>query len=200
VKLVSLDASGNNKNIGGDEYYVTYTDVSSSSTTLVAFVHDNGEGTYSLDFSTTPMNPVNISGYGNLAVHLEYTCGIGAMGQPLKDKWVSGRFCSTSWSRDNVTTPSYRVFSPPTDAGIDFSPYSMVVGYVRGLSHRRLVWAMKQKRNAAASSKYNILSQQPNFKINGRSSSEKSHWVAWSSVESIQCCTCYRLRRLGSTE
>jgi hypothetical protein len=129
VKLASLDRKGNIKTIGGDEYLVTYTDASSKSTTLVAFVHDNGEGTYSLDFSSIPMNKVNISGYGNLTVHLQYTCGIGAMGQPLKDSWATGATCGTSWTRDNFTTPPYRIFSPPTDAGIDLSPYSMVIGY-----------------------------------------------------------------------
>lgn len=128
-KLISLDTMGNNKTVGGDEYYVTYTDVSSSNTTLVAFAHDNGEGSYTLDFSTTPMNPVNITGYGNLTVYLQYTCGIGAMGQPVKNKWVTGGSCEASWSRDNITTPSYRIFSPPTDSGIDFSPYSLVIGY-----------------------------------------------------------------------
>jgi hypothetical protein len=75
------------------------------------------------------MNPFKISGYGSLTVHLQYTCGIGAMGQPLKDEWVTGATCGTTWTLDNVTTPEYRIFSPPTDAGIDFSPYSMVIGY-----------------------------------------------------------------------
>jgi hypothetical protein len=116
-----------NKTVGGDEFLVTYTDASSKRTALGAFVHDNGEGTYSLDFSTIPMNPVKISGYGNLTVHLQYTCGIGAMGQPLKDTWVTGATCGTSWTLENITTPSYRVFSPPTN--IDFTPFSMVIGY-----------------------------------------------------------------------
>jgi hypothetical protein len=47
----------------------------------------------------------------------------------LKDKWPAGGECATSWTRANVTTPSYRIFSPPTDAGFDFSPYSLVVGF-----------------------------------------------------------------------
>jgi hypothetical protein len=127
--LVSLDTEGRNKTMGGDEYYVTYTDASSKIVTLAAFDHDNGDGTYTLDFSTTPLNPVNITGRGRLTVHLQYTCGIGAIPQPLKNKWVYGGACHTNWSRANVTTPSYRIFSPPTDAGIDFSNYSMVIGY-----------------------------------------------------------------------
>jgi hypothetical protein len=127
--LVSLDANGQSKTMGGDEYYVTYTDASSKNATLVAFDHDNRDGTYDLNFSTTPMNPVNITGLGILTVHLQYTCGIGAMGQPLKNQWKSGATCGASWSRANVTTPLYQVFSPPTDTGIDFSPHSMVIGY-----------------------------------------------------------------------
>jgi hypothetical protein len=128
-KLVSLDKKGNNKTMGGDEYYVTYADASSRNVTLVAFDHDNGDGTYDLDFSTTPMNLVNISGHGSVTVHLVYTCGVGTMGQPLKDKWRSGAACGTRWTRENVTTPIYRIFSPPTDTGIDWSAYNIVIGF-----------------------------------------------------------------------
>jgi lysophospholipase L1-like esterase len=128
-KLVSLDKNGNNKMMGGDEYYVTYTDASSRNVMLVAFDHDNGDGTYDLDFSTTPMNLVNISGYGTVTVHLDYTCGVGAMGQPLKDKWRSGAACGTRWIRQNVTTPLHRIFAPPTDIGIDWSAYNTVIGF-----------------------------------------------------------------------
>jgi hypothetical protein len=158
-KLVSRDRMGNVKTVGGDEYYVTYTDVSSQSgkATLVAINHDNGDGTYDLNFSTTPMNSVgrpnttakiseyayygpvvhprntNILGcgygYGNVTVHLEYTCGVGAMGQPLKDTWQSGGAIGVSWTRDNVTSPSYRFFAPPIDTGIDWSAYNLVVGF-----------------------------------------------------------------------
>jgi hypothetical protein len=137
-KLVSRDRTGNVKTMGGDEYYVTYTDISSQSgrVTLVAFDHDNKDGTYDLEFSTTPMTPVvdpntNIFGYvyGNVTVHLEYTCGVGAMGQPLKDEWQSGGAVGTNWTQNNVTTPHYRVFSPPIHTGIDWSAYDLVVGF-----------------------------------------------------------------------
>jgi hypothetical protein len=127
--LVSLDTKGRNKTMGGDEYYVTYTDASSKTVTLVAFYHDNGDGTYNLDFSTTPLNAVNITGLGILTVHLQYTCGIGAMAQPQKLRWAYGGECATSWSLANVPTPSYRHFSPPTNVGIDFSAYNTVIGY-----------------------------------------------------------------------
>jgi hypothetical protein len=128
--LMSVDKKGRNKKIGGDEYYVTYQDASSSSLTLVAFDHDNGDGTYNLDFWTTPLNPVTITGRGKLTVYLQYSCGIGAMGRPLKDEWRGGgATAGARWSRANVITPSYRIFSPPNDPSIDLSPYSMVIGY-----------------------------------------------------------------------
>jgi hypothetical protein len=128
--LMSLGRKGRNKKVGGDEYYVTYQDASSSSWTLVAFDHDNGDGTYNLDFSTTPLNPVNITGRGDLTVHLLYTCGMGALGQPVKDKWRGGGATSgATWNLANVITPKYRIFSPPNDPSIDLSPYSMVIGY-----------------------------------------------------------------------
>jgi hypothetical protein len=129
--LMSVGRNGRSKKVGGDEYYVTYQDASSSSLTLVAFDHDNGDGTYNLDFSTTPLNPVNITGRGDLTVHLLYTCGMGALGQPLKDMWKRGGGATSgaTWSLANVITPSYRIFSPPNDPSIDLSPYSMVIGY-----------------------------------------------------------------------
>jgi hypothetical protein len=131
--LLTIDEKGQNKIVGGDEFYVTYTDnalnTSSSLASAVALMHDRKDGSYSLDFSTTPMRPIlpELSQIGTLTVHLQYTCGIGAMAQPSKNAWRAGGTCRATWKKHNVTQPPIQVFSPPTD--IDLSPYDLVVSF-----------------------------------------------------------------------
>jgi hypothetical protein len=62
------------------------------------------------------------------------------MGRPLKDKWGSGAACEASWTwtRANVTTPLYPVFSPPKDTGIDLFAIQRV-DWVRGFSNGRYI-------------------------------------------------------------
>lgn len=92
----SVDSQGRNKTIGGDEYYVTYKDqnVVVNASTLVALVNDQQDGSYILDFVTTPLNPVpsNLTGRGMLAVYFQYSCGIGAIAhRSLKGKMTDWR-------------------------------------------------------------------------------------------------------------
>jgi hypothetical protein len=71
---VSLERKGHTKTMGGDECYVTYTDASSKKATLISLITtSNRDGTDDLNFSTTPMNPVNIIGLGIHNVHLQHT-------------------------------------------------------------------------------------------------------------------------------
>jgi len=93
--LESIDAKGNPKTVGGDEFYVTYRDdivAKATEVTAAAFIDDLGDGTYSLDFVTTPMNPIpsNLTGRGTLTVNFQYSCGIGKAHQPVKDKCTMG--------------------------------------------------------------------------------------------------------------
>jgi hypothetical protein len=99
--------------------------------TLVAAVQDLGDGTYSLDFSTTPMNPEpspNWKGRGMLTVYFQYTCGIGALYPPLKDNWETGASSRAVYNRTNITIPPYRHFRPP-ESNIDLSSYDLVVSF-----------------------------------------------------------------------
>lgn len=154
--LTSLDSAGRTKAAGGDEYYVTFTannNASSSSehkVTLVAFAQDYNDGSYGLHFSTTPLNSTiiipssssSVSGVGDVTVHLQYTCGIGAMGQPLKDAYNGGAHVGVQWTHQNVSMPSYATFIAPTSNTIDFSRYKVVVGFgdsiMQGLFHDQL--------------------------------------------------------------
>jgi hypothetical protein len=87
--IQSIDANGNDKTVGGDEFYVTYRDSKrpqDGEDTAVALIKDLENGSYALDFVTTPMDPdpADLTGMGNLTVHFEYTCSIGRAHQPMK--------------------------------------------------------------------------------------------------------------------
>jgi hypothetical protein len=140
--MQSIDALGNDKGVGGDEYYVTYSDNverNSSETTTgsgarrtiaVALITDRQDGTYLLDFVTTPMNPKpgNLTGAGILTVHFQYSCGMGRMYQPLKDSWKGGGSSMTSFSTETIEPP-FRTFQPPRGHGIDLSVFNRTLSF-----------------------------------------------------------------------
>jgi hypothetical protein len=135
--LQSIDAQGKDKRVGGDEFYITYKDNfegNSNSTktkaTAVALITDRQDGTYLLDFVTTPMNPKpgNLTGAGILTVNFQYSCGIGRMYQPLKDSWQGGGSSMTSFSTETIEPP-LRTFEPPRDHGIDLSLFDLTISF-----------------------------------------------------------------------
>jgi len=93
--LQSRDLSGNRKSVGGDEMYVTYADdgfASITNSTATAYVNDIGDGTYELNFvGTRQILPTNMSyaGKGTLTIFMQYTCDIGKIWPPGKEKWHS---------------------------------------------------------------------------------------------------------------
>jgi len=120
--LQALTKNEEKKSIGGNEFYVTYTDdnaVFANSTargesgkdekeldpTAVAIITDLQDGTYALRFKTTPMNqhPTNLSGTGTLNIYLQYTCGIcqcqvNLAGNPMDRQ---GKNCTLSMFRNH---------------------------------------------------------------------------------------------------
>jgi GGDEF domain-containing protein len=133
--LQSIDAQDKNKRVGGDEFYITYTDnfegnSSETKATAVALITDRQDGTYLLDFVTTPMNPNpgNLTGAGILTVYFQYSCGIGRMYQPLKDSWQGGGSSMTSFSTESIEPP-LRTFQPPRDHGIDLSIFNLTISF-----------------------------------------------------------------------
>jgi hypothetical protein len=102
--LTTFDKYGYVKHMGGDEFYIVYYKNLDNATavlindnepsrepTAVAFCRDHGDGNYTLDFSTTPMDPNSIATQeeeqdqstkqegmaGSLVVYFDYTCNIG---------------------------------------------------------------------------------------------------------------------------
>ena len=133
--LQSRDNQGSPKAVGGDEYYITWTNENAvpdanniTHATLVARAQDQNDGTYILDFATSPMdpNPSNMTGMGRLTVHFEYTCGVGRIGQPMKDTWNSAGYTHTAYHVDNVPLPPYRTFQPP-QSNVHLGSYDAVV-------------------------------------------------------------------------
>jgi hypothetical protein len=131
--LQSVHASGNDKTVGGDEFYVTYRDnkrPQNGNPTAVALIKDLANGSYVLDFVATPMDPVplNLTSVGKLTIHFEYTCTIGRAHQPTKANWKFGGATLIHHSKSNITQPPIRAFQfPPSD--IDLSPFDLVVSF-----------------------------------------------------------------------
>ena len=111
------DIEGRPKTVGGDEFYVSYYDKLDARYLLAASnTTDHGNGTYSLDFITSPMlerSPADIPARGVLVVWLEYTCGIGSLERPHRAAWSTGGATVTNWTVADVPRPPIRVFQRP---------------------------------------------------------------------------------------
>ena len=141
--IQSLDQYGNEKAIGGDEFYITYTDMETVNQreedkiepAAVAFVHDLGNGKYKLDFVSTPMNPYMFVSSkinqrrGRIEVNFEYTCHMGSLPQPTKQYWKSsGMTYRKAAYSDHIQHPPIRIFEPPTSVNLSNYSHSIFFG------------------------------------------------------------------------
>lgn len=151
--LETMDEHGNTKHVGGDEFYVTYhhnsflyrddtvPESSPDHPTATATVKDMGDGTYHLQFVSSPMatanhfldkekresharliadlvangNKVDTGGErkgGELKIHFVYSCGIGQMPPPTKDQWKNGGYTQTVYSVQLDRPPPISKFQP----------------------------------------------------------------------------------------
>jgi hypothetical protein len=119
--LITFDKHGNKKNVGGDEFYIVYSDNTlirrpKSHQRLIALIQDHDNGTYTLDFVTTPMEPIlsqRFRDLGTLTIYFDYTCGIGRMGPPFKKHWNNKGSTSAVFTHTNVPQPRFRTFQHP---------------------------------------------------------------------------------------
>jgi hypothetical protein len=160
--MQALDEYGNNKTVGGDEFYVRYVDAieprNSREATAVAHVEDLGTGLYKLKFVQTPMNRVlanlrnqsaslsdSLGGIGKLTVDWQYVCNMGRMPPPTKDSWnFGGNFLKQRFEQDKVATPPIRPFVPPI--GPDLSQYH-VAAFGDSLMRELVYEAGKRRSN-----------------------------------------------------
>jgi hypothetical protein len=128
--LQTFDQHGRAKKVGGDELYDQV-----DTPTAVALVDDNGDGSYRLDFVTTPMKPNlatlaggQLTGVGSLIVYFDYTCGIGIMAPPTKANWKSKGSTSVVHTKTGVIQPpNIRIFQhPPRPIPNSLSMFPMV--------------------------------------------------------------------------
>lgn len=138
--LYSLDCNGRRKTRGGDEFYIRYEECSVEAAgeeqqsplialTLqaVAITTDVGDGSYELDFCTTPMCPKmpedddafdGKAREASWTVHFEYTNTIGAMAPPRKSSWKNGGYIHTTYQIKGdpmeLRPPHIRKFHPPS--------------------------------------------------------------------------------------
>ena len=144
--LQTFDEYGNKKTVGGDEFYITFTITNDKSIismkdenhtlpppSLVAFIHDQDDGTYILNFTTTPMNPLKESSrndmmIGNFTIYYEYTCGMGFLNQPEKKTWKGSGTVKEILFEENLPIPPFRLFQK-SNHNIDFGKYDKLIAF-----------------------------------------------------------------------
>lgn len=158
--LYSRDSNGRCKTKGGDEFYVRYEELTlvdidgddnvsrEITTQAVAFITDRNDGSYELDFCTTPMHPVPSPRTANttdknhyndneenfiriITIHFEYTDSIGFMSSPSKQDWLNGGYSHKQYKLKlptNFYRPFIRIFSPPTP-NVDLSQFDQVFAF-----------------------------------------------------------------------
>jgi hypothetical protein len=147
-KLQALHGTdGLAKTYGGDEIYVQWvahhdknsTDSKSLDLDMgIALVTDSNDGTYSLDFVTPPLvqrdrgetQPDTAINVGTLTIYYDYTCGIGLLMAPQKERYARAGEVQISWNHTNVPRPRIRSFDMPNiNRAIDLSRYDKVYGF-----------------------------------------------------------------------
>jgi len=150
-KLQSLDVNGAKKTVGGDEFYVTYSDDSYASLphpTAVAYVTDMKDGSYDLYFVGTRMEMPDddLVGAGNLTVWLEYTCNVGKIWPPGKQKWGSNGSLNRKYETHISSSPMYHIPSPIV-SDVYLGGYDVVLAMGDSVMSQFLCVRLKMRRN-----------------------------------------------------
>lgn len=137
--LQAVDSNGNNKTVGGDEFYVEYRDENmvgfSNSTnhpTAVAVVKDKQNGTYTLDFFTPPSSNQETPNLtkGIITVNFVFTCHIGDAYQPTKDSWRTGGGTKVSHSTRVAFAPPVQIFQHPNQDGfVNLDTFDRIIAF-----------------------------------------------------------------------
>ena len=133
------------KRYGGDEIYVEWVSSTDPSEMGIAMITDQTNGTYILKFVRPPIFQQNytqkgttqMAQYGTLILYYDYTCGIGSMFAPIKDRYRRAGEVHLSFNHSNIPKPYIHDFVPPqTTIGkdkkklkIDLSKYHTVIAF-----------------------------------------------------------------------
>ena len=131
--IQTRDIRGNVKKIGGDEMYITYLDDNFEThldATATAYVTDKEDGTYELNFVGTRQKlpeDVVFGQKGKLTIHMQYTCDIGKIWPPGKQKWESSGALYRNYTVNVDASPPIK---PPTPLTLskDLRTYDVVLG------------------------------------------------------------------------
>lgn len=159
--IQTYDGKGNAKTVGGDEFYLEFFHDFRDSydqympevkhPLAVAKVLDREDGTYDLDFITSPiameridsMHPdfkklvdesrekqetyIHLPGGGNITVHFAYTCDIGRIPPPYKNEWKNGGYSKTSYNDIQIdVAPPVKLFQKPKQV-VDLANFDKVI-------------------------------------------------------------------------
>lgn len=123
--LFCRDSRGERKSSGGDEFYIRYEEFEQDESgekalrlQAVAFISDRGDGSYGLDFFTTPSNPEIPSSKTTytiriLTFYFEYSNHIGEIPPPQKAKWKNGGYTHKKYECTPNCRPPISRFCPP---------------------------------------------------------------------------------------
>jgi hypothetical protein len=132
------------KHLGGDEIYVEWVSSVDSSEMGIAMMTDMKNGTYILKFVRPPILQQNytkretqIEQVGTLTIYYDYTCNIGSMFAPNKDRYRRAGEVHLSFNHSNIPKPYIHDFIPPNTAldkdqkksKIDLSKYHTVIAF-----------------------------------------------------------------------
>ena len=146
-KIRSRNQQGDSKQCGGDEFYVRYEEFACHDADeeltcqAVALIQDHDDGTYTLDFVSTPMHPLvpndnvedDAASRRVLTVYFEYTNAIGRLPPPTKNEWLNGGYTHRCFTRKlnaeiMVPRPPIRPFTVPNCA-IDLASFDRVLAF-----------------------------------------------------------------------
>ncbi len=119
-QIQTLDAKGAPKIVGGDNFYVYYSEFVEANNQFVpaavAIPTDHNNGTYGLEFVSIPFLDIpslkessDRNGQrktGRLTIHPITTCFIGELYPPLKDGWKTSGSTNVKWTIEDITRPS----------------------------------------------------------------------------------------------
>jgi hypothetical protein len=112
---------------------------------------DGHDGTHTLDFVTQPLvqddrgatkpdTAVNV-GILTIPVYYDFTCSIGSLLAPQKERYARAREVQISWSHTSIPRPYIRSFDVPNiDRVMDLSRYDKVYGFGDSLMMQLVKW------------------------------------------------------------
>lgn len=145
--LRTFNSKGAAKTMGGDDYYVEYSDRSEQKgddifpnkrTGAAAIATDLQDGTYLLNFSSVPFQQQESKAEGGtISIYLHFSCGMGSVRPRRKQRWSQCGAINSRFDVEVPLTPPIKVSTPSLTVTtktkqrmsdtVDLSVYDMVL-------------------------------------------------------------------------